>query len=64
MVFSSVNTRLEIEILMPNLTSNDYYKISIDKCFKSYKRKNLKVTYKLKLDDNDKYENRIIITKA
>ena len=64
MVFSSVNIRLEIEILMPNLTSNDYDKMSIDKCFKSYKRKNLKVAYNLKSDDDHKYENRIIITKV
>ena len=39
---SSVNTRLsfDTELLMPNLTQNDYQKMSIDQSFKAFKRFN------------------------
>ena len=44
--FSFVNTRLAFntEILMLNLSSNDYSKLNIDQNFKAYKRDDLKVT--------------------
>lgn len=53
--FSCVNTRLsfDTEFLMPNLTEADYRKRNIDESFKAYKRDDLKVIHKIKLDDED-----------
>ena len=64
--FSCVNPRLgfDTEVLMPNLTAAEYNKMSIDESFESYKPKDLKVGYKLKLDDEDKYTDRRIISKV
>ena len=63
--FSSVNTRLsfDTEILMPNLTRADYDKMNIDESFKAYKRDNLKVIYSLRLDDENKFSKKRIISK-
>ena len=51
--FSSVNTRLsfDTELVMPNLTQNDYQKMNFDESFKAFKRDDLEVVYSLKLDD-------------
>ena len=48
---------------MPNLTEADYKKMKIDKSFKAYKRDNLKVIYRIKLDDEECYTERHTITK-
>ena len=63
--FSSVNTRLlfDTELLMPNLTQNDYQKMNIDQSFKAFKRDNLKVVYSLKLDNEEAFQKKCIITK-
>ena len=58
--FSCVNTRLsfDTELLMPNLTENDYNAMNVDKSFKAYKRDDLKVAYNLKLDGEKKPQKR------
>ena len=63
--FSSVNTRFlfDTELLMLNLTQNDYQKMSIDQSFKAFKRDDLKVVYSLKLDNEKKFQKKRIITK-
>ena len=55
--FSGVNTRLafDLEILLPNFTENDYKKMSVNQSFETFKRKNLKVGFKLKLDGEKYY---------
>ena len=62
---SCVNTRqsFDTELLMPNLTETDYRKMNISENFKVYKRDDLKVIYKIKLDDEDYFHDRRIITK-
>lgn len=61
--FSCVNTRLgfDTEILLYNLTQRDFNKMMIDKCFKAFKRNDLKVCYRLKLDREENYSDRRII---
>ena len=49
---------------MPNLTQNDYQKMSIDESFKAFKRDDLKVVYSLRLDDEKKFQKKRIITKT
>ena len=63
--FSAVNTRLsfDTEILLPNYTYKDFDKTSIDQTFKAFKIVDLKVRYKLKLDGETDYSNRIIISE-
>ena len=63
--FSHVNTRLsfDTEILMPNLTKRDDHNMSINQSFKAFKRDDLKVIYSLKLDKNDSFEKKRVITK-
>ena len=63
--FSSVNTRLsfDTELLMPNLTKSDYEKMNIDESFKAYKRDDLKIIYSLKLDDEESFSKKRVITK-
>ena len=63
--FSGVNTRLsfDTELLVTNLTESDYSKQNIDESFKAYKRDDLKLIYKIKLDNEDSFHNRRIITK-
>ena len=55
--FSAVNTRMgfDTEILLPNLKTADFNKMTIDESFKSFKNQNFKVGYKLKLDGEPKY---------
>ena len=50
--FGGVNTRLALdtEILMPNISRAEFHKITIDKGFQVFKRQDLKVGDKLKLD--------------
>ena len=47
-----VNTRLvfDTEILMPNISRAEFHNITIDKCSQVFKRQDLKVGDKLKLD--------------
>ena len=63
--FSSVNTRLsfDTELFMANLTQNDYQKMNIDQSFKAFKRDDLKVVYSLKLDNEETFRKKRIITK-
>ena len=63
--FSCVDTRLAFhaEILMPNYANSQYDKISIDQNFKSYKRQDLKVSYKLKLEGENTCSDKQIISK-
>ena len=63
--FSSVNTRLsfDTELLMLNLTQNDYQKMNIDQSFKAFKRDDLRVVYSLKLDNEETFQKKRIITK-
>ena len=55
--FSCVNTRLSFdsEILMPNLTEKDFQKMNINQSFKAYKHNDLKLIYKIKLDNQKNY---------
>ena len=64
-VFSSVNTRMgfDTEILLPNLKTNDYNKMSIGESFKSFKNQNFKVGYKLKLDGEMQYRDLRVTSK-
>ena len=64
--FSCVNTKLsfDTEILMTNLTKRDYHNMSIDQSFKAFKRDDLQVIYPLKLDKNDSFEKKRVITKT
>ena len=48
---------------MPNLTKRDYHNMSINQSFKAFKRDNLKVIYSVKLEKNDSFEKKRIITK-
>ena len=63
--FSCVNTHLsfETELLMLNLTESDCKKLNIDESFKTYKRDDLKLIYKIKLDNKDSFHDRRIINK-
>ena len=63
--FSCVNTRLSFdsEILMPNLTEKDFQKMNIDQSFKAYKRDDLKLIYKIKLDNQENYSKKRVIIK-
>ena len=64
-VFSCVNTRLsfDTEMLMPNLTPEDYKRMNIDQSFRAYKRDDLKVAYILKLNGEIHPKKRRVITK-
>ena len=53
----------DTELLMPNLTESDYKKMSIDQSFKAYKCENLKIMYRIKLDNEYYYRERRIIAK-
>ena len=63
--FSCGNSRLSFdsEILMPNLTEKDFQKMNIDQSFKAYKRDDLKLIYKIKLDNQEKYSKNRVIAK-
>ena len=47
---------------MTNLTEADYRIMITYESFKAYKRDDLKVIYKIKLDDEDSFHDRRIIT--
>ena len=63
--FSCNDTQLffDTELLMPNLTKTDYKKMRIDDSIKAYKRGDLKVIYRIKLDNENSYHERCIISK-
>ena len=63
--FSCVNTRLGFgtEILQPNITQRNYNKMNIDESYKSFKKDDLKMCYKLKLDGEKDYSDRRVIAK-
>ena len=63
--FSGVNARFafDTEILLPNYNSKDYEKVSIDESFKSHNRQDLKACYKIKLDGEETYKDRYIVSK-
>ena len=61
--FSCVNTQLSFALLMPNLTNVGYKKMNIDESFKAYKLANLKAIYRIKLDNQNVYHERCVITK-
>ena len=48
---------------MANLTKSDYEKMNIDESFKAYKRDDLKIIYSLKLDDEESFSKKRVITK-
>ena len=62
---SCVNTRLgfDIGILLPNLTQHDYNKMNITESFKAFKRDDLKICYRLKLDGEEDYSDWRVIAK-
>ena len=63
--FSCVNTRLSFDskILMPNLTEKDFQKMNIHQSFKAYKRDDLKLIYKIKLDNQENYGKKECLQK-
>ena len=48
---------------MQNLTETDYKKMKKKEIFKAYKRDDLKVSYRIKLDNENSYHERRIISK-
>ena len=48
---------------MPNLTETDYKTMKIDESFKAYRPDDLKVIYRIKLDNENSNHERHIITK-
>ena len=63
--YSCINTRVgfDTEILLLNFTKSEYAKMNIDESFKSYKNQNYKVGYKIKLDNDEKYNEYRVISK-
>ena len=63
--FSTVNTRMsfDTEILLANLKTMDFNKITIDESFKSFKNQNLKVEYKLKPEGESNYQDFRVTSK-
>lgn len=63
--FSCVNTMLgfDTEILLPNYSHAHFNKMIIDQGFKSYRKQDLKVRYKLQLYGEKKYFDRRVILK-
>ena len=63
--YSCVNNRvgLDTELLLPNFTQAEYFKMNIDQSLQSYKNQNYKVGYKLNLDGEDKYNDYRVISK-
>ena len=48
---------------MPNLTETDYKNMNIDEKLKGFKRDDLKVTYRIKLDNEKSCHERCITLK-
>ena len=63
--FSCVNNRFsfDTEILMPNLSKEDYNAMTIDQSFKAYKHNDLKIGYLLKLYGENKPEKKRVFAK-
>ena len=63
--FSCVKNRLVFDtvISLPNLTQRDFNKMNIDESFHAFKRDDLKLCYRLKLDEEENYSDRGVITK-
>ena len=63
---SCFNKRLyfDNELLMPNFTESDYKNMKNDESFKAYKRNCLKGIYRIKLDNENYYDERGIISKT
>ena len=63
--FRCVNTRLVFEKkkLLPNLTQHDFNKMDITESFKAFKKDDLTICYKLKLDGEKNYSNWRVIAK-
>ena len=63
--FTCVNTRLsfDTEILMPNFKKSAYDNMMVDKIFTAFKKVDVKVIYKIKLDGEKANEIRRIISK-
>ena len=63
--FRCISTRLAfgIEIILLNHSQADINKMNINESFKSYKRQDLKLNYKLKLDGENTYSDKRVISK-
>ena len=63
--FSCVNSRLSFdgEILRSNLTKTDFQELNIDQSFKTSKRNYLKLICKIKLNNQENYRKKRVITK-
>ena len=63
--FSCENTRVvfDSKFLLPNLSSTDYSKLNIGKSFKMRKKTDLKVPYRLQLNNKSNNNDRRIIIK-
>ena len=63
--FSCVNTRLSFdsEILMPNLKKSDFDRININQSFTGFTKDDVKAVYKIKLDGENTYQKRRVISK-
>ena len=63
--FRCVNIRLDFDtkILLPNLTQRDFNKMDITEIFKAFKKDDLTICYKLKLDGEKNYSDQRVIAK-
>ena len=63
--FSCVNTHLSFdrELLMPNFFEKDFNKINIYQSFKAFKPYDLKLVYKVKFEDQEKHEKKLVIAE-
>ena len=64
--FICVNTGLgfDTEIILPNHLQVDFNKMNINESFKAFKKQDLKSAYKLKLDGENSYSDRRVISKS
>ena len=53
----------DIEILLPNLKSTDFNKMNVDESFNSFKNQDFKVSYSLKLDNQNTYKELRVTSK-
>ena len=58
--FGCVNTHLsfDTELLMPNYSTSDFDKMSIDESYKTFRRDDLKVVYSIKINNEDKQKKK------
>ena len=61
--FSCIKTRFSFDtvLLLPNLTEADYKKMKIDESFKAYKRDDVKVICRIKLDNENSYHEKCVL---